>query len=110
MLQVCTQRRKESSWYLDSGCSRHMTGDKLLFHTLNQQEGGTVGFGGNQKGKIISIGTVGNSSLSISDVWLVDGLHHNLLSISQLCDSNYDVMFNKDSYEKAMCTKSIFLI
>ncbi|KAK2427482.1 putative mitochondrial protein [Trifolium repens] len=97
MLQVCTQRRKESSWYLDSGCSRHMTGDKLLFHTLNQQEGGTVGFGGNQKGKIIGIGTVGNSSLSISDVWLVDGLHHNLLSISQLCDSNYDVMFNKDS-------------
>ena len=74
-----------------------MTGDKLLFHTLNQQEGGTVGFGGNQKGKIIGIGTVGNSSLSISDVWLVDGLHHNLLSISQLCDSNYDVMFNKDS-------------
>ncbi|WJX34371.1 hypothetical protein P8452_22493 [Trifolium repens] len=74
-----------------------MTGDKLLFHTLNQQEGGTVGFGGNQKGRIIGIGTVGNSSLSISDVWLVDGLHHNLLSISQLCDSNYDVMFNKDS-------------
>ncbi|KAK2359506.1 putative mitochondrial protein [Trifolium repens] len=95
--EVCTQRRKESSWYLDSGCSRHMTGDKLLFHTLNQQEGGTVGFGGNQKGRIIGIGTVGNSSLSISNVWLVDGLHHNLLSISQLCDSNYDVMFNKDS-------------
>jgi hypothetical protein len=41
--EVCTQRRKESSWHLDSGCSRHMTGDKLLFHTLNQQEGGTVG-------------------------------------------------------------------
>ncbi|KAK2436266.1 bromodomain-containing protein [Trifolium repens] len=86
--EVCTQRRKESSWYLDSGCSRHMIGDKLLFHTLNQQEGGTVGFGGNQKGKIIGIGTVGNSSLSISNVWLVDGLHHNLLSISQLSDQS----------------------
>jgi hypothetical protein len=59
-----------------------MTGDKHLFHTLNLKEGGTVGFGGNQRGKIIGIGNVGNSSLSISDVWLVDGLQHNLLSIS----------------------------
>jgi hypothetical protein len=74
-----------------------MTGDKHLFHTLNLKEGGTVGFGGNQRGKIIGIGKVGNSSLTISDVWLVDGLQHNLLSISQLCDSNYDVVFNKNS-------------
>jgi len=26
-------------------------------------------------------------------VWLVDGLEHNLLSISQFCDNGYDVMF-----------------
>jgi hypothetical protein len=32
--------------------------------------------------------------------WLmisVDGLKHNLLSISQFCDSGYVVLFNKDS-------------
>jgi len=28
-------------------------------------------------------------------VWLVDGHRHNLLSISQFCDSSYDVMFDK---------------
>ena len=28
-------------------------------------------------------------------MWLVDGLRHNLLSISQFCDSGYDVMFDK---------------
>jgi len=28
-------------------------------------------------------------------VWLVDGLRHNLLSISQFCDNGYDVMFDK---------------
>ncbi|CAJ2645214.1 unnamed protein product [Trifolium pratense] len=85
------------SWYLDSGCSRHMTGDKQLFSKLTMKEGGSVGFGGNQKGKIIGTGTVGNSSLSINDVWLVDGLKHNLLSISQFCDNGYVVIFNKES-------------
>ena len=56
-----------------------------------------MGFGGNQKGKITGTGTVGNSSLSIKDVWLVDGLKHNLLSISQFCDSGFVVKFNKDA-------------
>jgi len=28
-------------------------------------------------------------------VWLVDGLKHNLLSISQFCDNGYDVIFDK---------------
>ena len=55
------------------------------------KEGGTVGFGGNQIGKIIGSGTIGNSSISINHVWLVDGLNHNLLSISQFCENGYDV-------------------
>ena len=33
----------------------------------------TVGFGGNQTGKIIGSGTIGNSSISINNVWLDDG-------------------------------------
>ena len=44
---------KTKIWYLDSGCSRHMTGDRSLFLTLTMKEGGTVGFGGNQTGKNI---------------------------------------------------------
>src|SRR4030042_2014866 len=96
MLQVCLQgRTKQHSWYLDSGCSRHMTGDKSMFQTLSMKEGGSVGFGRHQKGKIISTGMIGNSSISIKDVWLVDGLTHNLLSISQFCDNGYEVMFDK---------------
>ena len=84
MLQVCLKGNKQQkSWYLDNGCSRHMTGDRSLFLTLTMKEGGTVGFGGNQTGKIIGSGTIGNSSISINNVWLVDGLRHNLLSISQ---------------------------
>ena len=61
------------------------------------KEGGTVGFGGNQPGKIIGSGTIGNSSTSINNVWLVDGLRHTLLSISQFCDNGYDVLFVKSN-------------
>ena len=86
MLQVCLKgSEKQKSWYLDSGCSRHMTGEMSMFLTLTMKEGGTVGFGGNQTGKIIGIGTIDNSSISINNVWFVDGLRHNLLSISQFC-------------------------
>jgi len=57
-----------------------------------------VNFGGNQSGKIIGMGTIGNSSISINNVWLVDDLEHNLLSISQFCDNGYNVMFGKTNY------------
>jgi len=63
------------------------------------KEWGDVKFGGNHSGKIIGTWTIGNSSTSINNVWLVDGLEHNLLSISQFCDNGYDVLF-----EKANCT------
>jgi hypothetical protein len=94
--EICLRaKEKQRSWYLDSGCSRHMTGEKSMFLTLTMKEGGNVKFGGNQTGKIIGTRTIGNSSISINNVWLVDGLRHNLLSISQFCDNGYDVMFDK---------------
>jgi len=42
--------------------------------------------------------TIGNSFISINNVWLVDGMKHNLLSISQFCGSGYEVMFDKKNY------------
>ena len=32
-------------WYLDSGCSRHMTGDRSLFKVFESKKGGNVTFG-----------------------------------------------------------------
>ena len=75
--------RTKSKWYLDSGCSRHMTGDKEQFNKLDAKDGGHVTFRDNAKEKIIGISEIGNSqSLSIHHVLFVDGLKHNLLSIS----------------------------
>lgn len=51
-----------------------MIGEKHMLQTLNLKEEETVGFGGNQKGKIIGTSTIGNPSISINNVLLVDGL------------------------------------
>ena len=74
-----------------------MTGERHMFQELELKPGGVVGFGDNQKGKITGSGTIGyGKSASIKNVLLVEGLVHNLLSISQLADNGYDVMFNKN--------------
>ena len=67
---------------MDSGCSRHMTGNESKFAFLTRRKGGYVTFGDNGKGRIIGHGSIGNNSSSlIENVLLVDGLKHNLLSI-----------------------------
>ncbi|KAF1888288.1 hypothetical protein Lal_00046699 [Lupinus albus] len=45
-------------WYLDSGCSRHMTGDKSKFSFILPKDG-FVTYGDNNKGKILGIGRIG---------------------------------------------------
>lgn len=79
---------------MDSGCSRHMTGDKAQFSSLKSKDGGFVTFGDNGKGKVVGIGKIGKIlSNSIDYVLCVQGLKHNLLRISQLCDKGYKVVF-----------------
>ena len=54
-------------------------------------------FGDNQKGNIVALGKIGKSSShSIDNVFLVDGLKHNLLSISQFCDKGNSVYFTNE--------------
>ena len=80
---IALKARDSCLWYLDSGCSRHMTGNKGLFKTLFEGKIGTVTFGDGSKSIIRGIGTVEILGLSVfEDVWYVDGLKANLLSIS----------------------------
>ena len=67
-----------------------MTGDESKFTFLTRRKGGYVTFGDKGKGRIIGHGSIGNNSSSLNEnVLLVDGLKHNLLSISQLCDKGF---------------------
>ena len=45
-------------WYLDSGCSKHMTGYRFLFKVFESKKGGNVTFGDGSKSKIKGKGTV----------------------------------------------------
>ena len=97
-MQVCLKSGKEL-WYLDSGCSRHMSGNATLFTKIKKKEHGNVTFGDKSMGKIIGIGKVSKDlSESIDNVYLVDGLKFNLLSISQLCDKG-----NLASFDSTHC-------
>ena len=82
-----SQYLKEKKWYMDSGCSRHMNGNKSCFRNLKPKDARVVKFADGIKSKIVGIGNVGkNDSDLITDVMLVEGLTHNLLSINQFCD------------------------
>ncbi|GJZ86878.1 retrovirus-related pol polyprotein from transposon TNT 1-94 [Tanacetum coccineum] len=45
-------------WIKDSGCSRHMTGNKYIFSTYEAINGGNVVYGSNKKSKIIGKGQI----------------------------------------------------
>jgi len=53
-----------------------------------------VTYGDNNRGRILGVGeTGGDDDVIIKYVLLVDGLKHNLLSISQQCDKGYKITF-----------------
>ena len=74
-----------------------MTGDKSKFLSLENFKGGNVIMGDNSKCKIIGKGEVGNGIFSLTNVLYVENLHHNLISISQLCDKGMNVIFDSDT-------------
>ncbi|KAA0048228.1 gag-pol polyprotein [Cucumis melo var. makuwa] len=85
----------DDAWYFDSGCFRHMTGNKSYFTNLNDCVTGHVTFGDGAKREIIAKGNIDKDDLPrLNDVRYVDGLKGNLISISQLCDQGYKVSFD----------------
>ncbi|GJS69906.1 retrovirus-related pol polyprotein from transposon TNT 1-94 [Tanacetum coccineum] len=82
-------------WIKDSGCSKHMTGNRKLFSTYKAYNGGNVIFGSNLRGNIIGKGTISHDSLIIENVEHVDNLKFNLLSVGQICDNKCKVIFTE---------------
>ncbi|GJW91392.1 ribonuclease H-like domain-containing protein [Tanacetum coccineum] len=79
---------------IDSGCSRHMTGNKSYLTDYEEINGGFVAFGGNSKGgKITGKGKIRTGKLDFEDVYFVKELKFNLFSVSQMCDKKNSVLF-----------------
>ena len=55
-------------WYIDSGCSKHMTRDVSKFTTISPKKSGHVTYDNNNKGKIIRVGKIGMSSSMLDQV------------------------------------------
>nr|GEZ75972.1 integrase, catalytic region, zinc finger, CCHC-type, peptidase aspartic, catalytic [Tanacetum cinerariifolium] len=84
-------------WIIDSGCSKHMTGNRALLTNFVEKFLGTVRFGNNDFVVIAGYGDVVIGSMSIKKVYYVEGLGHNLFSVGQFCDKGLEVAFRKST-------------
>ncbi|GJX97346.1 integrase, catalytic region, zinc finger, CCHC-type containing protein [Tanacetum coccineum] len=82
-------------WYLDSGCLKHMTGDRSRLRNFMKKFIGTVRFGNDHFGAIMGYGDYVIGDIVIFRVYYVEGLGHNLFSVRQFCDSDLEVAFRK---------------
>ncbi|GKC20284.1 putative ribonuclease H-like domain-containing protein [Tanacetum coccineum] len=91
---VNPQQDLKDKGVIDSGCSRHMTGNKSYLTDYEEIDGGFVAFGGNSKGgKITGKGKIRTGKLDFKDVYFVKELKFNLFSVSQMCDKKNSVLF-----------------
>nr|GEX11683.1 putative ribonuclease H-like domain-containing protein [Tanacetum cinerariifolium] len=88
-----TLKRKDKR-VIDSGCSRHMTGNTSYLSNFEELNGGYVTFGRNPKGsKISGKGKIRTGKLDFDDVYFVKELKFNLFSVSQMYDKKNSVLF-----------------
>src|SRR5579871_4023586 len=87
----------EDVWLVDSGCSRHMTGSSRWFSSLTPvMHKEYITFGDNGRGRVRSVGSIKvNDGFVSSEVALVESMHFNLLSVSQLLKADFEVHFKK---------------
>nr|GEW74834.1 hypothetical protein [Tanacetum cinerariifolium] len=79
---------------IDSGFSKHMTGNMSYLSDFEELNGGYVAFGGNPKGgKITGKGKIKTGKLDCDNVYFVKKLKFNLFSVSQMCDKKNNVLF-----------------
>ena len=72
-----------------------MIGDSTKVVESNEKYGNNIIFGDDINDYTIRYGLISKNSVIINSIALVDGLKHNFLSISQLCDKGNEVWFNK---------------
>ncbi|GJU85510.1 ribonuclease H-like domain-containing protein [Tanacetum coccineum] len=90
------QQALKNKGIFDSGCSRHMTGNKDFLTDYQDIDGGFVAFGGSARGgKITGKGKIRTDKLDFEDVFFVKELKFNLFSVSQMCDKKNSVLFTE---------------
>ena len=76
-----------------------MTGEKNFFTSIEHDNISkeTIVFGDNSKGEVIGLGKIAlTHDNAITNVFLVETLGCNLLSVSQLCEMGYNCLFTNE--------------
>nr|GEX00337.1 retrovirus-related Pol polyprotein from transposon TNT 1-94 [Tanacetum cinerariifolium] len=82
---------------VDSGCSKNMMRNLKLLINFVEKFLGTVKFGNDQIAPILGYGDLVQGAVTIERVYYVEGLNHNLFSVSQFCDADLEVAFRKSA-------------
>ncbi|GJT69067.1 retrovirus-related pol polyprotein from transposon TNT 1-94 [Tanacetum coccineum] len=82
-------------WYLGSGCSKHMTRDRSQLTNFVNKFLGTIKFRNDHVAKILGYGDYQIGNVTISRVYYVEGLGHNLFFVGKFCDLNLKVAFRQ---------------
>ncbi|CAL9010602.1 unnamed protein product, partial [Prunus brigantina] len=100
LFYVCnaaTDVKVNHSWYIDSGCSNHMTGDEGLLVNIQRNLNSKVKMG---TGEVVPVAGKGTLVIKtklgkkhIHEVMLVPGLEENLLSVGQMMEHGYHLVF-----------------
>nr|GEU87758.1 hypothetical protein [Tanacetum cinerariifolium] len=83
VIQICL-------WCVDSGCSKHMTGNLQLLINFFWKFLGTVHFGNDHVAAILCFGDLQWGSILITRIYFIEGLGHNFFSVGQFCDSDLE--------------------
>nr|GEU84809.1 hypothetical protein [Tanacetum cinerariifolium] len=68
---------------VDSGCSKHMTGNLKLLINFVEKFLGMMKFGNDQMSPILGYGDLVQGKVTIKRVYYVEGLNHNLFSVGK---------------------------
>nr|GEW22011.1 hypothetical protein [Tanacetum cinerariifolium] len=82
---------------VDSGCSKHMTGNLKLLTNFVEKFLGSVKFGNDQIAPILGYTDLVQGTVTIKRVYYVEGLNHNLFFVGQFCDADLEVAFRKST-------------
>nr|GEV65800.1 ribonuclease H [Tanacetum cinerariifolium] len=75
---------------VDSGCTKHMTGNLKLLCNFVEKYLGTVRFSNDQFAPILGYGDLVQENIKINKVYYIEGLNHNLFSVGQFCDADLE--------------------
>nr|GEU96151.1 retrovirus-related Pol polyprotein from transposon TNT 1-94 [Tanacetum cinerariifolium] len=90
VVQICL-------WCVDSGCSKHMTRNIKLLINFVWKFLGTIRFRNDHIAAILGYGDLKWENITITRVYFVKGLGHNLFLVGQFCDADLEVAFRRNT-------------